>query len=132
MRSLKDNVYNENFNEYRKYRKYRKYLGKLKDNTKDLVNIIEQQRAVSNDLFVIAKIDSNVWNKTQSTIYTKVEFEMANYSALEKIHISELEIAINKVDVTLEEYGILMLMKYKSNSEFHGDRFQTRTEEKKS
>jgi hypothetical protein len=48
-KTLKQNIYNQNFNECTKY------LKDLKDNTKQFVNIMEQQRIVSIDLIVLSK-----------------------------------------------------------------------------
>jgi hypothetical protein len=73
-------------------------------------------------------VDANVWNKAQSAIYKKVETEMANYSRSERNYVSQLEIALNNVHMKLQEYELLILMKHKSNCEFHGNRSQTRTE----
>ncbi|PKY15052.1 hypothetical protein RhiirB3_381332 [Rhizophagus irregularis] len=49
-------------------------------------------------------------------------------SVLEKSYVSQLEIALNNVHMAIEEYELLILMKRKSNCEFHGYRSQTRTE----
>jgi hypothetical protein len=49
---------------------------------------------------------------------------MANYCRSERNYISQLEIALNNVHMKLEEYELLILIKYKSNCEFHGNRFQ--------
>lgn len=56
---------------------------------------------------------------------------MVSYPKLEKNYVSQLEIALNKVHMTLEVYELLKLMKHKSNCEFHGDRSQTQTEVRK-
>lgn len=45
--------------------------------------------------------------------------------------VSELEIALKNVFMTLEDYELLILMKFKSNKEFHGNRSQTQTESQK-
>lgn len=49
---------------------------------------------------------------------------MANYSSSEKDDVSNLKIALDNVHLTLEEYELLILIKYRSNCEFHGNRYQ--------
>ncbi|CAB4426403.1 unnamed protein product [Rhizophagus irregularis] len=154
IKTLKQNIYDQDFNECTKS------LKDLKDNTKQVINIMEQQRVVSNDLIDLSKRlfnkleiknalseyrdwisffnkrlrgqvgDFNVWSKAQSAIYNKVENSIANYSTSERDYVLQLETVLTNVHMTLEEYEILILMKFKSNCEFHRDRSKTRTEAK--
>ena len=55
---------------------------------------------------------------------------MTNDSRLERNYVSQLEIALKNVHMTLEEYELLILMKHKSNCEFHGKRSRTEVQEK--
>ncbi|CAG8744836.1 16081_t:CDS:2, partial [Rhizophagus irregularis] len=67
--------------------------------------------------------------KTQNS--SKRNIEELNFEAdddNEKSYVSQLEIALNNVHIAIEEYELLILMKRKSNCEFHGYRSQTRTE----
>ncbi|RGB38651.1 hypothetical protein C1646_755456 [Rhizophagus diaphanus] len=106
--------------------------------SKSLLNKLETKNALSEYRYWISffnkrlrgQVDSNVWNKAQSAIYNKVETEMANYSISERNYVSQLEIALTKVHMTLEEYELLILMKHKNNCEFHGKRPRTEAQEK--
>jgi hypothetical protein len=151
--TLEQNIYDENFDECTKS------LFDLKDNTKHVINIMEQQRVVSNDLIVFSKrllnelevknilseyrdwvsffnkrlrgqVDFDVWSKASSAIYNKVEANNANYSITEINHVLQLETALTNVNMTLEEYEILILMKHQSNCEFHGKKPRTEAREK--
>ncbi|PKY43579.1 hypothetical protein RhiirA4_457590 [Rhizophagus irregularis] len=91
-KDLKQNILDENFNEY---------MGSLK-NLKDNINFLEQQRTISKNLIVLTK----------------------TFKSSEKDDVSNLKIALDNVHLTLEEYELLILIKYRSNCEFHGNRYQ--------
>ncbi|RIA82688.1 hypothetical protein C1645_834982 [Glomus cerebriforme] len=153
-KDLKQNILNETYNECTGS------LKNLKDNTKQVINFSEQRRIISNNLIVLAKnllnnletknvlssyrdyissfnrrlkgrLDANVWNRAYSAVNKKVETEMANYSGSERDDVSNLKNELDNVHLTLEEYELLILIKYRSICEFHRNRYQTRTEARK-
>lgn len=125
-------------------------LGKLGDSAKHLYNLIGKQRNVNDDVLVLVKrllvkledknafskyrdwvtyfnknlkaeVEWDVWSKSHKAIFNKVAFENINYSEKEKGYLSKLENVLREVfSMSLENYELLILLKYKSNQEFHG------------
>ncbi|EXX57714.1 hypothetical protein GLOIN_2v1776374 [Rhizophagus irregularis DAOM 181602=DAOM 197198] len=96
-------------------------LEKLGDSAKHLYNLIGKQRNVNDDVLVLnlkAEVEWDVWSKSQKAIFNKVAFENINYSEKEKGYLSKLENVL--ISMSLENYELLILLKYKSNQEFHG------------
>jgi hypothetical protein len=72
-----------------------------------------------------------VWNRAYSAVNKKVENEKANYARSESNDVSKLETELNNVHLTLEEYELLVVIKCRSNCEFHGNKYQSRKDARK-
>ncbi|PKB95088.1 hypothetical protein RhiirA5_368088 [Rhizophagus irregularis] len=122
----------------------------LKENNKCLIDLIETQKAIDEDIFILAEallsklenqevlsnyrdwisyfnkflraeLDVNTWFKAQRAIYNKIANKLVNYAESEKEYILELEKALKNIKMTFYQYEMLILLKLKSNIEFHDD-----------
>lgn len=131
-------------------------LIKLKENNKHLIDLMENQKAIDKDLFILAeallsnlenqevlrnyrdwvsyfskllrtKLDANTWFQAQGAVYKKVKNEMVNYTESEGECILELKNSLKNINMTLYQYEMLILLKLRSKIEFHGDVHQSKT-----
>ncbi|CAB4475406.1 unnamed protein product [Rhizophagus irregularis] len=127
----------------------------LKENNKCLIDLIETQKAIDEDIFILAEallsklenqevlsnyrdwisyfnkflraeLDANTWFKAQRAVYNKIANKLVNYAESEKEYILELEKALKNIKMTFYQYEMLILLKLKSNIEFHDDVRQTK------
>ncbi|RIA81626.1 hypothetical protein C1645_836701 [Glomus cerebriforme] len=106
-----------------KYNDCIQYLGKLEDIKLENKNALSKYRDWMTyfNKNLKAEVKWDVWSKSQKAIFNKVVFENINYSKKEKGYISKLENVLREVFfISLENYELLILLKYKSNQEFYG------------
>ncbi|GES86431.1 hypothetical protein GLOIN_2v1482697 [Rhizophagus clarus] len=93
-------------------------LGRLHCDTRRVTNMMEQHN-------VQRELDANDWSKVQSAVYCKVKRRMVDYKDSDKEYISKLEKVLEVVNMSIEDFELLILIKFRSNQEFHGDKFGT-------
>ncbi|CAI2171116.1 2421_t:CDS:2 [Funneliformis geosporum] len=102
-------------------------LGELYDNTKH----VENSKALSGyrdwityfKNVVRKELDAD-WFKVQCAVYKKVRGGKVNYADSELKYISKLKEGLRGVNMTLKDFELLILLKVRSNQEFHGNETQ--------
>ncbi|GBB86334.1 hypothetical protein RclHR1_12760002 [Rhizophagus clarus] len=130
---------------------------KLKENNKHLIGLTENQKDIDKDLFILAerllsnsenqevlrnyrdwisyfnkllktKLDANTWFQAQGAVYRKVRKNLVNYAESERDCVSKLENTLENINMTLYKFEMLILLKLRSNIEFHGNSLESKTQ----
>ncbi|RHZ65125.1 hypothetical protein Glove_319g53 [Diversispora epigaea] len=72
------------------------------------------------------KLGSDTWRKVNSAINFKIR--KGNFGRRDKRYISQLEKILEEVGMNVKEFELLMIMKKRSNSEFHRGENQSKEE----
>lgn len=134
-------------------------LGQLYNSTKRVTSMMEQQNGITQDLFILTnkllkkaensdalseyrdwisyfykavkkELGAIVWFDVQFAVYRKVREEKLNYARSEQVCISRLTEILGDINMSLQDFELLVLMKIKSNKEFHRNKLETRVQAK--
>ncbi|GBB99853.1 hypothetical protein RclHR1_36590002 [Rhizophagus clarus] len=129
-------------------------LVELCSSIKRVTSMMEQRNGITQDLFILTnrllkkaensealrgyrdwisyfckamkkELGANVWTDVQFAVYRKIRGEKLNYVHSEQECISRLTKVLEDIDMSLQDFELLILMKIKSNKEFHGDELET-------
>ena len=75
---------------------------------------------------VQGELDANDWSKIQRAVYKKVRGGKVYYTDSEREYISKLKNVLRGVNMSLEDFELLILIKIVSNQEFHGNKLESK------
>ncbi|CAI2182030.1 3051_t:CDS:1 [Funneliformis geosporum] len=134
-------------------------LARLNDNTENFIDMMEEMHSITKDLVnVVDKLINKLENKNalseyrdwisyfnkeikeklpqvgsraQTAIYKKVLGGKQDYADSDKEAILKVENLLKSVNMSFYDYELLILMKLRSNHEFHRGELQSRAQAKK-
>ncbi|CAB5174545.1 unnamed protein product [Rhizophagus irregularis] len=120
----------------------------LDESTENVSKIIEQHKKSTNDILVLleevikklenmealsvyrdfiseffeavkARLGTDVWAKVKAAINRKLRTNKVNFKQNEEEYISKLRNFLQEINMTVEDIELMMILKKKSNAEFH-------------